>query len=253
MSAPDDPVVAFADAMHAAGIEPPGALALLKASSFECALPEESARDLKIAAARIRALSERMTMNIISIGVELIAAKNMLGHGQFGPWLEAEFRWSERTAERFMQAAEVFGEKSDTVSVLDPTAIYLLSAPSTPDKVRKDVLARLERGEAMSAEGVRTLVSIARAEVRQVKKHNISKQKRRARERRRASDEKLRQEHEARKSKADAAAAELVDLLRHHLGDQIARFLSLVETAVYSHSMQGIARRIAAEIEGGRR
>jgi hypothetical protein len=50
--------------------------------------------------------------------------KILLPHGQFGPWLATEFGWTERTAQRFMRAVEVFGSKADTVSVLEPTAIY---------------------------------------------------------------------------------------------------------------------------------
>lgn len=220
---------------------------IIKASSIEYALPAERARDLSIAAERIRALIERATRNIIAIGQELIAAKNTLGHGQFGPWLKAEFGWSERTAERFMRAAEVFAEKSDTVSVLEPTAIYLLSARSTPEHVRQDVLGRLERGEAMPIEDVRMLLNTARAEARQIKKKEGANQRRAVRKRHQARDEKLRQEHEANKAKADAVAAELVNLLRHHLGDQVPRFLSLVETVADFHSMRAIAMRVAAD------
>jgi len=115
--------------------------------------------DLRASASRVRALAERMTINYISIGLELISAKEKLGHGQFGAWLQAEFRWADRTARRFMRAAEVFGAKTDTVSVLEPTAVYLLSAPSTPDRARQEVIDRLERGEAVSTADVKSTIS----------------------------------------------------------------------------------------------
>ncbi len=115
--------------------------------------------DIKTAATRIRALNARISFNMILIGLELIAVKKALGHGEFGGWVKAEFGWSGRTARRFMQAAEVFGAKVDTVSVLDPSALYLLSAPSTPDQVRKYALALLEGGRALPAAEIRKLCS----------------------------------------------------------------------------------------------
>jgi hypothetical protein len=45
---------------------------------------------------------------IIEIGRELIAAKAKVTHGQWLPWLEAEFGWSDQTAYRYMQVARAF-------------------------------------------------------------------------------------------------------------------------------------------------
>src|SRR5215207_6198431 len=117
-------------------------------ASFNYAeLPSNAQCEVQASVQRIRELNQDLTIRIFQIGQELERVKALLGHGAFGPWLNAEFGWSERTAQRFLQAVEVFGSKADTVSVLEPTAIYELSAKSTPSSVRDAVVARLEAGE----------------------------------------------------------------------------------------------------------
>jgi len=62
----------------------------------------------KAAATRIRSLiagiAEETVRREIQIGRELLAIKARLGHGHFGPWLAAEFGWSDRQARQFMSA-----------------------------------------------------------------------------------------------------------------------------------------------------
>jgi hypothetical protein len=57
----------------------------------------------------IRRSTGRMLDAAMATGQALIAVKQALTHGQFGQWLAAEFSWSERTAQRYMSAAEAFG------------------------------------------------------------------------------------------------------------------------------------------------
>ena len=54
------------------------------------------------------------------------------------PWLEREFGWTVRTADRYMQVAEAF--KLDTVSnfdglIIDGSGLYCLASPSVPQEV----------------------------------------------------------------------------------------------------------------------
>jgi len=114
------------------------------------ALPGEVVTDLKAGASRIRALTERISRNVISVGLELSKAKATLDHGQFGAWLAAEFIMTERTAQNYMRVAEQFGDKSETVSVLQPSAPYLLASPSTPTVVKNAVVENLQRGDVPS-------------------------------------------------------------------------------------------------------
>src|SRR4051812_30163013 len=94
-------------------------------------------------AARIRATAEHIRqrvrqtlLGIVEVGSDLLEVKEALPYGQFGPWLRAEFGWTERMARNFMAVAERFGPKAEIISDLAicPTAAYLLAAPSTPDE-----------------------------------------------------------------------------------------------------------------------
>lgn len=112
------------------------------------------AETVRQSADRIHGRNKNIAQELFAIGRELINVKDTLPHGAFGPWLEAEFCWNERTAQRFMRAAEVLGDKSDTVSILGATAIYGLSAPSTSRAVREEIVARLESGEHLTSQAV---------------------------------------------------------------------------------------------------
>ena len=75
-------------------------------------------------------------------------AKEALPHGQFGHWLKAEFGWSKRIARNFMSVAERFGPKAQVIAdlTIQPTAAYLLVAPSIPDEDREKATERAQAG-----------------------------------------------------------------------------------------------------------
>ena len=91
--------------------------------------------ELQAVTARIKDRLTRQVSDIIETGRDLIEVKSKLQHGQFEMWLAQEFNMTDRTARRFMQAATWAEGKSDTVSVLTPTVVYLLSAKNTPEGV----------------------------------------------------------------------------------------------------------------------
>lgn len=103
---------------------------------------EEGSRKAVIGAAtEIKAHESRAKESMIRIGQRLATVKGLLPHGQFADWCQVEFDMSDRTAQRMMAAAEVFGSKSDTVSLLSDSAMYLLSGPSVPEAARDEVIA----------------------------------------------------------------------------------------------------------------
>jgi hypothetical protein len=118
------------------------------------ALDPETAKLAKDAADNIHAYKRRATAAIIEIGKDLNKVKERLGYGPFGDWLREEFDWTERTAQRFMQVAAVFGDKSDIVSDLQPTILYQLSARSTPETIISKVVRQLEAGERLDVAAV---------------------------------------------------------------------------------------------------
>jgi hypothetical protein len=90
---------------------------------------------------QVRSLLRRSAEDIVEIGRQLLRAKELLAHGDFGPWLKHEFEMSERSAQNFMNVARRFGDKSEMVADLKPGILYLLAAPSTPQTVIDRVLS----------------------------------------------------------------------------------------------------------------
>lgn len=83
----------------------------------------------------IHARLKRTAEDIIAIGLDLIEVKERLQHGQFLPWIDAEFAMSERTARDFMNIARRFDGKSAPGADLGMRILRELAAPSTPDIV----------------------------------------------------------------------------------------------------------------------
>ena len=75
----------------------------------------------RTAAERIKLRLKRTVEDIIEIGRELTAVKDELPHGQFLPWIAAEFEMSDRTANDFMNVANRFGGKSEIIADFKPT------------------------------------------------------------------------------------------------------------------------------------
>lgn len=144
------------------------------------ALDSENAGVIKFHTEAIKQCIRRTAKDIIEIGERLIDVKEKLPHGQFGSWLQIEFNWDIRTAQRFMAVAAMF--KSDTVSFLEsdtvlglssvdvdridiaPAALYLLAAKSTPKEIRQEILERAySDGESFTQAKVKEILFAKRS------------------------------------------------------------------------------------------
>jgi hypothetical protein len=116
-------------------------------------LETEVAEQARSSADRIRQKVKKTLEAIIEVGQDLVTVKEALPHGQFGPWLKAEFGWGERMAQNFMSVAGAFGTKTEIIAdlAIQPTAAYLLAAPSAPDEARQAALERAEGGEQITS------------------------------------------------------------------------------------------------------
>jgi Protein of unknown function (DUF3102) len=112
----------------------------------------------------IRQQHRRALVSIIEIGRLLRECKKLLVHGEWLPWLQREFSWSERTARNYIAIHECFAAKSANVAdlSLDLTTLYLLAAPSTPPEVRDEVIERARAGEMLSRQQVQRIVRQAK-------------------------------------------------------------------------------------------
>lgn len=119
------------------------------------ALPVDAALTARAAAERIKLRLKRTVEDIIEIGRELTAVKADLPHGQFLPWIAAEFEMTAQTAQNFIRVCERFGEQKQNYFVFQPTVLYALSAPSTPDAVIDKAVAKVESGEKVTVADVK--------------------------------------------------------------------------------------------------
>jgi len=100
---------------------------------------------------------------MIDAGKELQWAKdNIVDRGQFVDWVETGVGISIRTAQFYMAAArfaEANLDKAQSISLLTPTTLRLISAKNTPPDIRRAVLEKAESGELMSDDRVAAVVS----------------------------------------------------------------------------------------------
>ena len=193
-------------------------------------LDAETAASIRMMAETIR---KRMKNSIVETGRDLIRAKAQLAHGAFGPWLDAEFGMSSRTAQNYMRATDLADSKSEIVSHLPATILFRLAAPSTPEAVRDDAIARLERGEPVTGRGVNMMISAARFDAALLRKQKKATDKRRWK-RLSKETEPARQKLEAeRRHVEETAAREAVALLQRRLGDEFATFVDLYNRGAF--------------------
>ena len=165
----------------------------MQRSSFDYStLDEESAA---IAMEAEAAIKDCLGASCVAVGKMLSQAKIGMRHGSFGPWLEAVFGWSDRTAQNYMAAAEWAEGNSEIVAHLPPTAIYSLAAPSTPEPARIRVIEAIKSGEPITAKSVKSIVATAKGEERAAVE----------RERARLKRAKLSPEEEKKEAKKEAA------------------------------------------------
>ena len=115
-------------------------------------LASDTEVSVREATEEIRELAQRSAEDIRAIGIKLNEVKAKLGHGRFGLWLQHEFGWSVRAAQRFMNVADRF--KNDNLAHLNvaPSALYMLAAPSTPKSAIDEVKKASKKGKVTTDE-----------------------------------------------------------------------------------------------------
>jgi len=143
--------------------QPKGELVVVT-QGFDYALVGDAADKVRSSAEKIRSTVQKTIEDIIVVGQELLAVKESVGHGHFGAWVRAEFGWTERTAQNFMSVAERFGANPKLISdlTIQPTAAYLLAAPSAPDEARQQAIERAEAGEEITTSVAKEILAETR-------------------------------------------------------------------------------------------
>ncbi|WP_426615365.1 DUF3102 domain-containing protein [Bradyrhizobium sp. McL0616] len=114
-------------------------------------------------AAVIRTLGKRVIGDVIEIGRLLTEVKQIVGHGNWLPWLEREFAWTDETARRFMNVHELAGKSHSLLNLeLPVSAIYALAAPSTPEAARVEIIERAANGEKLTTAQITQTIDTAK-------------------------------------------------------------------------------------------
>lgn len=198
----------------------------------------EDAERLRGAAVQIRSWRKQTIRLMIGTGVNLLAAKEVLGHGRFTAWLQAEFGWSDRTARNYIAAAEAFQDKTEIISDLPATVVYQLASPSTPASARDAVVSRLREDRHVPLAAIRDIVAdakeqdrIARAEAKKSAEQKAKEARSKARRAARAArDDAALRDWRAEAEARDVARAKAAALIVRRLtAEDLAELQSLMD------------------------
>ena len=178
--------------------------------------------ELKTIAERIRERIRQMTTDIIATGHDLLGVKSKLDHGAFHSWIKIEFGINARTAQNYMRAATWAEDKSELISHLPPSTVYLLAAPSTPEEFTTEVLSDIESGRPVDHRQVQARIKMAQLEQRIRDREESRRREHRlrrspARLKRKEADRRRRQ---AEKEAQLIEAERLIDWLRKKLSPE---------------------------------
>ena len=119
---------------------------------------KQKTRSIKKDIEEIQIASKLTITKVIDIGKKLFEVQKDLGHGNFTPWLEAEFAWDTRTANRYMSVVKRF--KSDSLSDLKnllPSALYQLAPESVPEEAVIEAKRRARQGEVLGEKAAKEI------------------------------------------------------------------------------------------------
>ena len=83
--------------------------------------------DLGTIADQIKRLEKQTIGNVIETGRLLSKARTLIKHGDWRPWLKANFEWSPRTATRFINVYQLSIEMDLSALNISSSALYLLA------------------------------------------------------------------------------------------------------------------------------
>jgi len=188
-------------------------------------------------AERIRGHIRQTTAGIIAIGRDLLHARSIIDHGQFLDWIDREIGITARTAQNYMRAAEWSEDKCEAVSLLPPSTVYALAAPSAPPEIKAEVIAKLEAGETVDGRVVEERIRQERALARRknrTKPVPVETQRRKDREHRAWLAEQV-----AAERAANLAATEIADLISCLPEDNVRRIRTLLDVPMVGHALVG--------------
>lgn len=165
-------------------------------------LDAEKAQVLRDAAGAIQNIQHAA---IADVGRHLSRAREVLDHGQFLKWADAELGIKPRSAQNYMAAAKFLEGKCATVAHLPPGILYKLSASSAPADVVAAVVAASMTDAPMPVSEIAERLAEAREEEKAIQQEIARAKQALSRE---AAKERI------AKRKAELAAADAARAVR---------------------------------------
>jgi flagellar biosynthesis GTPase FlhF len=222
-------------------------------------LDHEVAAEAREAAVRIRT---RLKTAYLDTGHDLIRIKERLGHGQFGPWLKAEFDMTERSAENYMNAARWLEGKSEKISDLPAAAIYALASPNTPPDIVNEVVAAVENGTKLRVHDIKTKIRTTvterraaerKAQIEAAKTEEQKQKEKKARESRAQREARKKREEEARRERERQEEQErrdrltpIAQRLAQALGPELPKLRNAMDAWADARTLRRLLQEIAA-------
>lgn len=95
---------------------------------------EITGNELRQIEKNILRLKQKTIQDVIQMGNELLKAKAIVPHGEWGRWLEEKIEVKQRTANQIMRVAREFGSNSQAITNLEATKVYLLMELPSEDR-----------------------------------------------------------------------------------------------------------------------
>jgi hypothetical protein len=112
--------------------------------------------DLGAIAVQIKRLEKQTIGNVIETGRLLTEARALIKHGDWRPWLKANFEWSLRTATRFINVYQLSREMDLSALNISLSALYLLADLKSRNKSYQIVeAAKIRRVTLEIAQNIR--------------------------------------------------------------------------------------------------
>lgn len=111
---------------------------------------------------RIKKKRTGMIQSVLDIGEELAQAQAVLANhnkGTFKRWVEACFEFTDTTAYNCINVYTRFRESPQIIWGLSDTTLYLLAAPSTPDKSVLEATKLVDKGVRVTVEVAKELIA----------------------------------------------------------------------------------------------
>jgi hypothetical protein len=139
-------------------------------------LDSTTSTHLQHAASNLSDLGQRTAKNLWKMGHILADAQDRLAasNGTFVQWVKQEAGLSVGMAYRLINVYRRFDISKLETTSFAPSALYLLSEPSTPPAARQEAITRAERGEAISHATASQIVNSYRPDpVREFEKEEL--------------------------------------------------------------------------------